>query len=414
MTAMHCNVDCMKPEYIASIVILCALVVVLIVVVVLATATYKSIPFIPIVFDLTTGAVFMDVLASNRRLRSVVSISSPVSYFSTQSCPTCVFQPYDPSLSGNYTNLNIQDSITFGVDGVVQGVMGTDTVTFQQNTKTNSACGYNPSFLKPALPFIVPDFLLLAATKVTKAPLNQVGLSPLQFADSSTSTSRAVHDAVRFRKYESSILEDLRATGGSVQWSLLLKPFASQMWLGRKPPSNVSCPVKAPMAYTPLLPALPHGASPFFADKGRYYAVAISNIQRVLPDGSRVAVEADADAQVPVPRVAIITLSQPLVVFPQSKTADAFLGTTTTNLQGLAVTFSNGPTLTIQPGASVWSYGGSGLAPIYGALPLTDTKVLSSQQDVIILGCMAFQNTLMHFDLDKQVFGLAELQGGPL
>jgi hypothetical protein len=168
------------------------------------------------------------------------------------------------------------------------------------------------------------------------------------------------------------------------------------------------------MAYTPLLPALPHGASPFFADKGRYYAVAISNIQRVLPDGSRVAVEADAAAQVPVPRVAIITLSQPLVVFPQSKTADAFLGTTTTNLQGLAVTFSNGPTLTIQPGASVWSYGGSGLAPIYGALPLTDTKALSSQQDVIILGCMAFQNTLMHFDLDKQVFGLAELQGGPL
>jgi hypothetical protein len=403
----------MKKELIAGIVAVCVLVVVLIVVIVLATTTYRIVPFIPIVFDLTTGGVFIDVLISSRRLRSVLSISSPVSYFSTQTCTTCVFQPYDPKLSGEYTNLGIQDTVTFGVDGVVKGFVGTDTVTIQQNTASGkgSACGYTSTSVKPALPLILENYLLVAAGSIVKAPLNQVGLSPLQFVNSGSPTSKAVHAVQPTRKYESSILENMHVSGMPVQWSLLLKPFGSQMWLGRSPPSGI-CPTKGPLSYTPLLPALPDAATPFFGDTGRYYAVRIAAIARLLPDGTQVPLT--GSTTVPAPRIAIITLSQPLIVFPESPLADTFLKTSTTNLQGVAITFDGGPKLTVHPGASVWSYGGSGLNPIYGALPDADTKALSSKQDILILGCLAFQNTVMHFDLDKNVFGLAELEGGPL
>lgn len=406
----------LKKEYIVAITVVCVLIVVLVVVVLLAVNTFRDVPFIPIVFDLTTGGVYMNVLISNRKLRSVLSVSSPVSYFSTQACGTCVFQPYDPKLSGTYTNLGIEDSVAFGVDGLVTGVFGTDTVTIQQNSlggAKGSRCGYRDTDLKPGLPLIDENYLLLAASSVVRAPLNQVGLSPLQYANSSTATSKTVHAVQRSRKYESSILQNMHASGSPVQWSLLLKPFGSQMWLGRAPPAYI-CPTKGSLTYTPLLPSLPDAAHPFFNDIGRYYAVEIATIARITPDGKRVPLQEDTVRGVPTPRIAIITLSQPLIVFPQSATADTFLATSTQNLQGLAITFAGGAKLTLPPGQSVWSYGGSGLSPVYGALPDTDTKALSSKQDVIILGCMAFVNTVMHFDLDKHMFGIAELQGGPL
>ena len=402
-------------EYIAGIVIAVVLLATLVTVIVLATSSLRQTPFIPVVFDLTTGAVFVDVIASSRRLRSVLSASSPVSYFSTTQCPTCVFQPYSPKLSGDYASLNISDTVTFGTQGVVKGVVGTDTLTIQQNT-SQTVCGYNSESLKPALALVLDQFLLIAAESVTGgAPANQVGISPLQFADSSTATGKAVHSVLKARKYESSILQNLYASGDSVEWTLLLKPFGSQLWLGgATPPSRDMCGTKGPLVYTPLLPGLPLAASPFFSDPGRYYAIGITSVTRLAPDGSREVVDGSSYPDAPMPKVAIITLSQPLIVVPQSSLGTRLMATSPTNLQGLELTFVGGAVLTVTPGRSMWSLGGTGLQPIYGALPLADTKNLSSANDVILLGCLAFQNTLMHFDVAKGRFGLVALQADPL
>lgn len=401
-------------SYIVGIVLAVVLLVALVTVAVLASTNLRGTPFVPAVFDLTLGAVYLDVIVSSRRLRSVLSISSPVTYFSTTQCATCVFQPYDPKLSGDYSSLQVTDTVTFGLDGKVKGTLGTDTVTLQQNT-SSIPCGYTSASLKPATPLILQNYLLLAADAIAEAPMNQVGLSPLKFAASDTPVGKAVHAVLKTRVYESSILEDLRLSGQPVQWSLLLKPFGSRLWLGQEPPTGPdSCPVAGPLQYTPLLPALPDASSPFFSDPGRYYAIGITSMTRLGPDGVPEPITPTSYPGTPIPKIAIITLSQPLVVLPQSPLATKLLATSSTNLQGLRLTFVGGASLTVNPGRSMWSLGGTGLAPIYGQLPDAATKTLSAKNDVIILGCLALQDTFMHFDVQGQRFGVTALQGGPL
>jgi hypothetical protein len=373
--------------------------------------------FVPVVYDLTTGIVQLDVIVSNERIRCAVSTSSPDSYLFTGPCDTCVFPPYDPKASGAYSSFGITETITFGLQGKVTGTVSTDTVTIPQTLTTGAGgetpCAQTAASLRAAPPLVLQQFLLLAATSVFAAPLNQVGMSRMLTSSVPSDTARVVAALFPRRTYVSSVLDALQASGRSTQWSLLLKPLASMMWLSEPPPSVcVAAMAAGPLQYAAVFPSLPNAGSAFFGEAGRYYALAVASASIVHGDGTTTPVS-------PPPKFAIVTLAQPLVLCPPSSWGTTLATQTSPSTPlGLHLEFARaGDTrgtstvpFTISTAAGTWSKNGEGLQPIYGTMDDADALLLSTTKDVLLLGGLAFQNTFLHFDVPNNALGMAALK----
>jgi hypothetical protein len=347
-------------------------------------------PFIPIVYDTTTGTVAMDVLLSNRRVRAILSTGSPISYFVTE-CDGCVFPPYDPSLSGAYSNLDVRAKLQFGSQSL-DGEMGVDDMVIQRHG-SKLPCGYTAKTLTPAPPLVLKSYLLATVNALPEdspLPPNQIGMSSLRATPQITNLFPG-------RPYESSMVQ---AMGPMPQWGLLLRPFGSMLWLTAPPASCGS--IK--LTYTPLLPALTKATTPFFAAPGRYYAMHITSVHVIQSNNMWSPI-------INPPTTAVISLETAQVrTFAQSSLQVQLAKTSVTNPQGLAITFANGAMLTIPPGKSMWSQGGTGIQTIYAPLDVTTATALSADRDVMVLGNLAFQFNMLHFDIVNARLGIGMLK----